>query len=333
VNPAHAEQESHSPISRAGVETSVAADSQRRAAPASDADPTTLSPRTILALQRTVGNASVRRLLARRSTSTSTSAAARPVPVTPDVRVAEDALEPPSATTAGSKYASESQSATLPPVQTEDEKISYVAATTPTLNDAVPSGSSGLTRISLSDVAINAEVYDDSGSWKIRVLSAATTIHWGIDTSGYTVPDPRDGGNITAANWRTVIADLRGYAGRQAAGSWHSPEASRVHEMNHVDWYRGEINRTWPTIETAITTHVLGSSGGSPPMTQAAAQAAMASLITQKRRDWFNAYGLAPEPPAYAAGQVVLNRIIADIEAYAHTKGWDAPPPPPSPSP
>ena len=48
----------------------------------------------------------------------------------------------------------------------------------------------------------------------------------------------------------------------------------------------------------------------------------MATFLTQKKRDWFNAYGTAPEGPAYAAGQVVLNRVIGEIQAFARAQGW-----------
>jgi hypothetical protein len=217
------------------------------------------------------------------------------------------------------KASAEGMSQQLAPIQTEDEKTNYTAASTPTLNDLTPSGSSGLTTIKLSDVAIQGTAFVDAGNWKIRVTSASTTIHWGITTGGYQIPNPVDGGNITQANWQTVVTELQGYEARQASGSWHHPDASRTHELNHVSWFRGEILRTWPAIETAIQAHVLGAD---PAMNQAQADAAMQTFLDQKRRDWFNAYGVAPEPPAYRAGQGVLNGIITQIEAYATTKGW-----------
>ncbi|HEX7841467.1 MAG TPA: hypothetical protein VF469_28535 [Kofleriaceae bacterium] len=209
----------------------------------------------------------------------------------------------------------------LPPEQTETEKRNYMAASTPVTRDLTPSGSSGLTQISLSDVDIRGEVYEDSGSWKIRVTAASTHIHWGITTSGYQVPNPVDGGNITQANWQDVIRELAGYQARQASGSWHDPHASEVHELNHVQWYQGEIVRTWTTIETTITTHTLGATSS---MDRAAAETAMNTYLTTQRRAWFNAYGVAPEPPAYAAGQAVLDGVIARIRTYASSKGWSS---------
>jgi hypothetical protein len=224
-----------------------------------------------------------------------------------------------TALVAGVRGSRESQDATMDPVDTEDEKVNYLAASTPTFNDLTPTGSSGLTRIRLSDVAISGEVYEDAGQWKIRVTAASTTIHWGINSTGYSIPNPVDGGNITQANWQTVVRELQGYQARQAAGSWHHPDATRTHELNHVDWFKAEITRTWPAIETDIQSHALGATAS---MSQAQAQAAMQTYLTQKRSDWFNAYGVAPEPPAYAAGQAVLNGIITQIESYARSKGW-----------
>lgn len=97
------------------------------------------------------------------------------------------------------------------------------------------------------------------------------------------------------------------------------PRASEVHELDHVHWYQGEIVRTWTSIETTITTHTLGSTGS---MSQSAAETAMNTYLTSQKRAWFDAYGLAPEGPAYAAGQAVLDGIIAQIRTYAASKGW-----------
>jgi hypothetical protein len=290
-----------------------------------------VSAENALAFQGTLGNAAVSRLLRAQFGSEQIRPALHPSPVPASSAPASTANDASSArTTPGNVHGSaESLTDTLDPVDTEDEKTNYLSASTPTLNDLTPTGSSGLTTIKIGDVDIQGEVFDDSGSWKIRVTSASTTIHWGINTSGYTVPDPRDGGNITAANWKTVVDDLKGYEARQASGSWHHPDASRVHEMNHVTWFRDQINATWPGIESAIQAKVLGSSGGTDAgagMSKTDAETAMRTFLDQKRRDWFNAYGVAPEPPAYAAGQVVLNGIIAQIQTYVHSKGWDSAP-------
>lgn len=296
----------------------------------------------LLGLQRTVGNRVVQRLAQR------AAAPAPPAPpraaiitgsevVTPTLHPPAAASRPPAystpapaapagptARTTGTELparsAEEGQETAMAPVDTEDEKVNYLTASTPTSNDITPSGSSGLTRIRLSDVEIRGEAYDDGGQWKIRVTAASTAIHWGINTSGYQIPNPVDGGNITQANWQTVVQELQGYQARQAAGSWHHPDATRTHELNHVAWFQGEIVRTWPAIETAIQSHALGATAS---MTQVQAQADMQTFLDQKRRDWFNAYGVAPEPPAYAAGQAVLNGIIATIESYARSKGWN----------
>jgi hypothetical protein len=210
----------------------------------------------------------------------------------------------------------------LAPEQSEDRKRNYLAASTPVLNDLTPTGSSGLTEIRLRDVEIQGELYEDAGQWKIRVTAAVTRVHWGISTSGYRTPSPSDGGNITASNWQEVIRELEGYEARQTAGAWHHPEASTAHELDHVSWYQGEITSTWVTIERQLQSHVLGSTSG---MNRAVAEQAMRAFLDTKEHDWFNAYGLAPEPRAYRVGQQVLNRVIGQIRAYARSKGWGAP--------
>lgn len=218
------------------------------------------------------------------------------------------------------KGAAESRAGGKEPVQTEDEKKNYAAATTPVLNDAtVPADASGFTTIKMSDVAITASVFDDSGTWKIKVSAASTTIHWAISVGGYTVPNPTDGGNITKDNYKDVIKELKGYEARQASGTWHDPEATRVHELDHVAWFKGEIVRTWPDIEKAILAKSLGASAS---VKQADAEVQLKAYIDTQRRAWFDAYGVAPEPRAYAAGQKVLDGIVKKIEDYAKSKGW-----------
>jgi hypothetical protein len=210
----------------------------------------------------------------------------------------------------------------MAPEQSDELKRNYLAASTPVVNDLTPTGSSGLTEIRLRDVDIQGELYEDAGQWKVRVTAALTRIHWGISTSGYRTPSPADGGNITASNWQEVVRELEGYEARQAAGAWHHPEASVAHELDHVSWYQGEITSTWATIERQIQSHVLGSTSG---MNRHVAEQAMHAYLDTKEHDWFNAYGVAPEPRAYRVGQQVLNRIIGQIRAYARSKGWGAP--------
>lgn len=195
----------------------------------------------------------------------------------------------------------------LAPEQSDERERSHLAASTPALNDLTPTGSSGLTEIRLSDVDIQGELYEDAGHWKIRITAAVTRIHWGISISGYQTPSLTDGGNIIADRWQDVTRELAGYEARQAAGAWHHPDASVAHELDHVSWYQEEITTTWTTIEHQIQSHVLGATGS---MDRAAAERAMQAFLRTKRRDWFHAYGLAPEPRAYRVGQQVLNRII-----------------------
>ena len=224
-----------------------------------------------------------------------------------------------------------------PPTMVPDEKISLVAATAPIKKDltsADMADASGLTRISLSDVKIKGKVYKESGEYRIRVKKASMKIHWGIeDPPSYQIPDPRDGGNITQENYQEVIDELRDYETREYAGDWHHPDATSDHEQNHVDWYKDQIIATWPAIETEIEEYVLGAV---PAMTlmerlwegikgifgYSQAQIAMRQYLEQKKEDWFDAFGLAPEPPAYAVGQAVLDGIIEDIENYVAEKGW-----------
>jgi hypothetical protein len=208
------------------------------------------------------------------------------------------------------------------PLLTDDQKVSYAAATTPVLNDITPSTSTGLTTVRFADVKIEARVYEngDTGDWIIQVSDASTTIHWGITTGGYQIPNPVDGGNITQENYRDVIKELAGYQARQYSGTWHHPDASSTHELKHVDWYSTQIKNNWPAIQARIDAKVLGNKSS---MTKAQAETAMRTYLDEERRKWFDSYGLAPEPEAYAVGQAVLNIKIREIEDYAASKGWN----------
>ena len=197
---------------------------------------------------------------------------------------------------------------------------------------------SGLTRINLSDVKIKGTIYEVNEKYKITVTEASMKIHWGIeDPPSYQVPNPQDNGNITQENYQTVIDTLKNYETRQYAGEWHHPDATEAHEKNHVQWYKDQIIATWPPIETEIQAHVLGDApakkskgrfweGVKGVFGASKAQKAMKAYLRQKESDWFNAFGVAPEPPAYAAGQAVLDGIITSIETYATEKRWRAEP-------
>jgi len=223
-----------------------------------------------------------------------------------------------------------------PPEVKPDEKISLVAATAPVSRDLTAkdmANASGLTKISLSDVTIKGTVNEDNGEYKISVTKASMKIHWGIESPpSYQVPDPRDKGNITQANYQTVIDELKDYATREYAGAWHHPDATIAHEKNHVQWYKDQIIATWPPIETVIEDYVLGEvpakkskwEGFKSIFGASKVQKAMKEYLEERKDDWFNAFGVAPEPPAYAAGQAVLDGIITNIETYATEKGWQA---------
>jgi hypothetical protein len=220
----------------------------------------------------------------------------------------------------GDKLSVESLQVPKAPVMTEDQKISYAAASTPVLNDITPSGSSGLTTIKFAEIKIEAKAIENgtTGDWIILVSDASTTIHWGINTSGYKIPNPVDGGNITRTNYRYVIDQLKGYEARQYSGTWHHPDASSAHEQVHVAWYSAQIKSNWPAIQARIDAKVLGNKSS---MTKEQADTAMRAYLEEERRKWFDSYGLAPEPEAYAVGQGVLNQKIKEIENYVASKG------------
>lgn len=174
----------------------------------------------------------------------------------------------------------------------------------------------GLTTMNLSDVTLNGCLYlDESCKWRVRAKEAAQTIHWGIRTGFYTEPrlPPAAGATINCGNALTAASDMAGYQLRQGVGLWHLAAASTTHEKNHVDWFANFAVSRWPSFESAIEAKILGMA---PTMTEAQAQTAMGTYVQQQRVDWYDPTASAPEPPAYAAGQAVLNPVIAQIMAW-----------------
>lgn len=193
-----------------------------------------------------------------------------------------------------------------------------ITPTITVLND-IPAGSitgGGLTRVGVADVVINACVYlDASDNWRIRVQDSGWTIHWGINTTFYTEPTlpPTPGATVNCGNAATAVAVMSAYETNQAAGAWHMAAASTAHEMVHVEQNRSHAVTRWPGFETAIEAHVLGAC---PAMSLAQANAALTTYIDAQRLAWFDPAFVAPEAPAYAAGQAVLNVMIGQINAW-----------------
>jgi hypothetical protein len=152
-------------------------------------------------------------------------------------------------------------------------------------------------------------------------------------------PNPVDGGNInnTAGSnnqWQAAINDMADYdtAGVGGAGAnWHSSGASSAHEWAHWNQdYLADCIPTgnWTGTNTDVDALTVAKTAAADA---AAARTALEPRVTSRFRTFVRAvtarWNAIPDDPGaggrgYAAGMRVLNGLIANVRAYATSKGW-----------
>jgi len=158
-----------------------------------------------------------------------------------------------------------------------------------------------------------------------------------------TVPNtanPVDGGNINNVvdslnRWSYAQSDMGNYDALNggAGPHWHSTAASVAHEMYHwnTEWMNtcmGPTGGDWADTESDL--ELLTVSGASN-LTEAHAIASLTTAVNNRLVTFRNAawacWTALPDDPgtgagSYAAGQAVLNGLIASVEAYRLSKSW-----------
>jgi len=141
-------------------------------------------------------------------------------------------------------------------------------------------------------------------------------------------PAPAEGGNVTSNNWQEIVADLQDYDSLGSVGEgpdWHSIFASEAHEFYHwnQDWQQTCIMAYWPTCETAMENYQEKDFD----VLKAKVNQRFQLFVDQTQNKWFGEIMPNDEPGfgggAYAAGQAVLNQIIAEVMAFANEQGWE----------
>jgi hypothetical protein len=121
----------------------------------------------------------------------------------------------------------------------------------------------------------------------------------------------------------------------QASGGrssfWHSYEASKAHEWEHwnTDWLKQIVGPLWPAVNTDLDAITIAKAdaaneAAARPMLQTKIDARMKIFDRELTRKWNanpDTAGVAGSN-GYIAGQKVLDKLIAAVEAYGKAKGW-----------
>ena len=141
-------------------------------------------------------------------------------------------------------------------------------------------------------------------------------------------PNPTMGGNVISNNWQEIIADLQDYDSPGSVGAgpvWHSAKATEAHEMYHwnQDWLQTCIMAYWPACEAAIESY----QDKDFDALKAKVNQRFNLFVTQVKNKWSNEIDAKDKPGkgggAYAAGQMVLNQIITQIQDFADQQEWN----------
>ena len=162
--------------------------------------------------------------------------------------------------------------------------------------------------------------------WRMKVKSIKGGVNIDMHTGGYR--NPLTNPPTTQAEAADAVTTMKAYY-NNGRGSWHTEAASRAHEDHHYREWKCSAENYWPTARTAIQ-------GLTVPEASAANEAAAVTALrtgpgkadailaafTKAAHDyWFLLSDSAPSRP-YAAGQLVLNAAITNVQTLAAGKGW-----------
>lgn len=184
-----------------------------------------------------------------------------------------------------------------------------------------------------------------SGSWKFNITSMKSLGNINLTTDGSDRPNPTVGGNVNATNYCDIIAMLARYKNSDpnggGRGTWHMIEASRAHEQWHRDHdLPRRIGPAWQAAEAQIESECVSckqSPADADRILQRTMQDVWCQMLT-KYQDVYNVevpvHNAQTDDAPYAAGQAILDGMIADIETFATSQMFPACPaaafPPPN---
>jgi len=205
-------------------------------------------------------------------------------------------------------------------------------------NDCLPGDATG--------ASIAWTVVAGATTWGVNVTSFTTTgtinvAPWPSKPTEMVTPNTAnavDGGNIenkagSKNDWKFAIKEMKEYnqAGGGRSSFWHSYEASKAHEWEHwnTDWLKGIVEPLWPAVNTDLDAITIPKADAADEAAarlklQAKIDARMKTFDRDLTRKWNAVPDTAGQAGAngYIAGQKVLDKLIAAVEAYGKKKGW-----------
>jgi hypothetical protein len=168
-------------------------------------------------------------------------------------------------------------------------------------------------------------------SWEIRVSGQMIAdANMNIANQGWIEPDPRDGGNVTSANYCEMINRLINVKSRAIQG-YCTLESVRLHEMFHrtndlPPLAAAAAGKFWGEVrKISVACKASDPAAGQQEARDAYDRewAKFQADYTQKQTDFSTRHDARKCDGAYLAGQGVLNALADRIRAYATAKGWD----------
>jgi hypothetical protein len=160
----------------------------------------------------------------------------------------------------------------------------------------------------------------------MRVASISGDVDISIHTGGSR--DPGANPPTTQAEAVDAVTVMKAYY-NSGRGSWHTAAASTAHEMHHFSEWQCSSEHYWPATQTDIETLTLPLANAADPATAAAAMKANADAkvgaFFATAHTYFAGLGDSSGDRPYAAGQLVLNGSIQQVQALATAKGWVVP--------
>ncbi|HHJ18439.1 MAG TPA: hypothetical protein ENJ84_01190 [Gammaproteobacteria bacterium] len=169
-----------------------------------------------------------------------------------------------------------------------------------------------------------------SNTWRLKIDS----IKGGVDIDVYTggSRDPVTTPPTTEAEAQNAVNVMKGYYARGNRGAWHTEAASRAHEEYHYREWKCSAEHYWPTAKTALESLTVSRATHATEATAIASLRAGANGADSKLQAfrnvahnyWFTLADNASSRP-YAAGQLVLNKAIRQVQRLASRNGWTVP--------
>ena len=292
----------------------------------------------LLSLQRTYGNRYVQAMIARELAGDSALVGVAPgakgeitaeggIEIEPQVSLSEDGGE------GGTAVATTTAPAPVTPSPYPTAPVSFQLTTT-----YLGPGMSSPCTCRPGDMSINGEaVLVADQYWRYRVTGVDSPGQINIvPTPADNTPNPVDGGNVHQSeptfrnDWRFINDDMADYTASGAKGpEWHVTEASEAHEMYHWehDWQQVSVAPFWAETQAAmeaVTIPANAAADAATALTQLTpgVQSAFITGWNKMANAWKATPDGAGDPP-YQTGQVVLDQMIGEVQAYADAKNTE----------